>query len=288
MMKRWQFSFTGFLEILLITCSDQQIFTGSAYAITLRYSKGCSISAYHYNIVANMMLLTCATHLLAITVARHYWEYQFLTLVRIAIVFAVYLVTGILLSTQGSAPVGGFPTKVPAPTDTYSAMLLPAACFQSGASQFSNTVRESFTKGTFFDNHINGWTQYLCMALFYFTALLVSIGGLIRKGMHREASLQKRIVVWTKQKMPLLYRPKRFYDYLFGVYLTAGIALACWTIISSGLYILDLRRWVDGSGWLELSNGRNPENDPSSFGQLVPLLLMALTLFTFLQILSGM
>ncbi len=39
---------------------------------------------------------------------------------------------------------------------------------------------------------------------------------------------------------------------------------------------------------MQLSNKRNPENDPSTFGQLVPLLLMSLTVFTFLQIVSGM
>jgi hypothetical protein len=39
---------------------------------------------------------------------------------------------------------------------------------------------------------------------------------------------------------------------------------------------------------MQLNNNQNPENDPSTFGQLVPLLLMSLTVFTFLQIVSGM
>lgn len=41
------------------------------------------------------------------------------------------------------------------------------------------------------------------------------------------------------------------------------------------------------SARIEKVNNRNPENDPSTFGQLVPLLLISLTVFTFLQIISG-
>ena len=37
---RWEFSFAGFLETLIVTCSDQQVFTGAAYALTLRYTMG--------------------------------------------------------------------------------------------------------------------------------------------------------------------------------------------------------------------------------------------------------
>jgi hypothetical protein len=63
-------SFSDILETLVQACSDQQIFTGAAYALTLRYWRGCSISAYHYNIVANILLMTCATHLMSVTIVR--------------------------------------------------------------------------------------------------------------------------------------------------------------------------------------------------------------------------
>jgi hypothetical protein len=69
---------TDILEALLQSCSDQQIFTGAAYALTLRYWRGCSISAYHYNIVANLMLLTCATHLMSVTIVCGSCMHQFL------------------------------------------------------------------------------------------------------------------------------------------------------------------------------------------------------------------
>jgi hypothetical protein len=51
-------SFSELCETLVLGCSDTQIFTGGAYAITLRYFKGCSIIAYHYNIICGCMFLS--------------------------------------------------------------------------------------------------------------------------------------------------------------------------------------------------------------------------------------
>ncbi|EGS19678.1 uncharacterized protein CTHT_0041590 [Thermochaetoides thermophila DSM 1495] len=45
----------GLFEALIVNCSDQQIFTGLAYALCLRYSKSCTVTAYHYNIVTNLL-----------------------------------------------------------------------------------------------------------------------------------------------------------------------------------------------------------------------------------------
>ncbi|KAK1486238.1 hypothetical protein CTAM01_12289 [Colletotrichum tamarilloi] len=48
------------------------------------------------------------------------------------------------------------------------------------------------------------------------------------------------------------------------------------------------RRWVKRSRWLELDEGgQSEEDDATSFGQLVPIILVGLTAFTFLSILSG-
>jgi hypothetical protein len=46
-----------------------------------------------------------------------------------------------------------------------------------------------------------------------------------------------------------LFRIKRFFYMLFGVYLLAGIALSSWTVAIAAMYVFRLRRWVDGSGW---------------------------------------
>ncbi|KAK4156591.1 hypothetical protein C8A00DRAFT_12484 [Chaetomidium leptoderma] len=287
-LKNWQISIAGIIEALIVTCSDQQVFTGGAYAITLRYAKACSVSAYHYNIVANILLVTCATHLMAITVSRHYWEHAYVGGLRIVVTTLVFVITGVLLSNQGSGSLG-FPTEVPPHSDQYSLMLLPAACFQTGDFAFDREIEKAFhasSAGEFFTGQIHGWPNYLIMFLFYIIAVFISLGRVVRRGMGHNGK-RKRFIAWLKMKVPFLFRIKRVLYLLFGIYLVAGIALTSWTVVIAAIYVFQLRWWLDRSGWMGLTNNLNPENDPSTFGQLVPLLLMSLTVFTFLQIISG-
>lgn len=254
-IKNWQISIAGIVEALVITCSDQQVFTGGAYAITLRYAKACSISAYHYNIVANILLVTCATHLMAVTVARHYWQHPYVGVLRITVTTLVFVITGVLLSNQGSGSLG-FPTEIPSYTDQYSPMLLPAACFQTGDYTFDKEIKKAVKAGSataFFTGQIHGWTNYLIMFLFYLIAVGVSLGRVIRRGMGRNGR-RKRFVAGLKKVFPFLFVIKRFFYAIFGLYLLAGIALSSWTVANAAIYVLRLRSWVDRSGWYAFSS----------------------------------
>lgn len=258
-LRNRQLSISGILEVLILTCSDQQVFTGGAYAITLRYSKACSVSAYHYNVVANILLVTCATHLMAVTVARNYWEHPYVAVLRIAVTTLVYIITGVLLSYQGSGSLG-FPTEVPHHTHTYSLMLLPAACFQSGEFLFGAELEKALTAGSlraFLADQIHGWTNYILMSLFYIIAIFVSLGRVVCRGMDQGGKRQ-RFVAWLERTFPLLCWLKRFFYSLFGLYLFAGIAISSWTVGGASIYVFRLRRWVDKSGWyVRLSSSRN-------------------------------
>ncbi|KAK3401693.1 hypothetical protein B0T20DRAFT_450676 [Sordaria brevicollis] len=288
--KRWQLSIGGFFEMLIISCSDQQIFTGAAYAITMRFAKACSISAYHYNVISNMLLLTCATHLLTLLVSKHYWEHPWVAGIRTVATALLYLATGILLSTQ-AAPGSelAFPTQVPKDDEKWSTLLLPAACFQGSAAQFGSTLQQSFQGAGLFKvgDRITGWTPFVILVLYYVLANIVTIGRVVRAGREnggRREKFCKWLVDIIGQKK--LKWVNRIGGQIYGVYLLAGLAIAGYTMASSSEYIAMLRRWVDRSGWIQLFDGTNSENDPKSFGQLVPLLMMTLTVFTFLQMLS--
>lgn len=249
-LKNWQISIAGIIEALIVTCSDQQVFTGGAYAITLRYAKACSVSAYHYNIVANILLVTCATHLMAVTVARHYWQHPYLGVLRITVTTLVFVITGSLLSNQGSGSLG-FPTQVPPITEQYSLMLLPAACFQTGDFMLDNEVKKAFKSGSaeaFFTGQIHGWTNYLIMFMFYIIAVCVSLGRVIRRGMGHNGK-RKKFMAWLNRVVPFFFRIKRFFYAIFGLYLVAGIAISAWTVAIAAMYVFRLRRWVDLSQW---------------------------------------
>lgn len=275
--------------MLIITCSDQQIFTGGAYAITLRYVTGCSISAYHYNIVANMLLVTCATHLMAVAVTRNLWEHPLLGVVRVAVTALVFLVTGLLLSNQQAGGTG-FPTAVPSRSDDYSDLLLSAACFQAGEGGFSNQLQQSLaTGGDFFSGRIPGWSHYVVMCLYYIVAVLVRIGRAVRAGRRsKPGGRRARLIARLDGPLAIFRRPLASWllRLVFGAFLLSGVAISGWTCFASGYYVFQLRDWLDKTDWINRRGTLNPENDPWSFGQLVPLLLMSLTLYTFVQVIA--
>ncbi|KAK0640734.1 hypothetical protein B0T16DRAFT_201730 [Cercophora newfieldiana] len=288
-VRATKFSFGGFLEAIVITCSDQQIFTGCAYAVTLRWYTGCEISAYHYNIVADMLLVTCATHLTAVTVSRNYWENPWPSGIRIILTGLLYIVTGILLSNAGAESLS-FPTMVPPDSATYDPVLLPAACFQIERSQIPANIQNSLqSKESFFDSAIPGWREYMLMFVCYAVAVIVRIVSLIRTGGTKEEGKRRRIVAWTKRKFSFFVTglPRRILYLLFGLYLVANNAVGIWTVGYMGWYVFRLRGWVGRSGWFkENVPGKNPEDDPYSFGQLVPVFLNLLLIFAIIQFIA--
>ena len=227
---------------------------------------------------------------MSVTIAKHYWQHPYVAALRIAITTLVYIITGIILSNQNSNS-NDFPTRVPSQDDVFNPMLLPAACFQSAGSGLTSDIQNAFHSDSaqgFFTKQIPGFTEYLVMAMFYILAVIISIGRFIRRGTDHDGK-RNRFVKMLKRNLGLLFRAKRFFYLLFAVYLIAGIAIACWTVQGSFRYIYDLRIWVGQSKWIKQDgNGENSENDPATFGQLVPLLLMALTVFSFLHLLAGM
>ncbi|KAI1343663.1 hypothetical protein F5Y15DRAFT_172649 [Xylariaceae sp. FL0016] len=288
-------SVSDILETLVLSCSDQQVFTGAAYALTLRYWRGCDISAYHYNIVANMMLLTCATHLMSVTIVRNYWKYPLLAIIRILAISGVFIVTGLLFTNQNADQGLKFPTGVPPADTTDSLIFLPAACFQGGRNTATDTFRDStksapaFFQGTLVhstpNNFIQGWKWYVLILLFYGVAIVAEIIRFFRRGISRKGW---RAGVGKKVQRFCGFKPfqRRLASFVFLIYLLAGVGISTAVVIMSTLYIFRLRNWVDKSGWIEIENNQNPENDPATFGQLVPIFTSAMIFFSFLQVLS--
>jgi hypothetical protein len=187
---------------------------------------------------------------MALTTARHYWQHPYLAGLRITVVTLLVVLTGILLSNQGSSSLG-FPTEVPPDRAQYSLMLLPAACFQTGDSRFAKEVEKALRAGSaeaFFTGQIHGWTNYIVMFLFYLVAVAVSLGRVVRRGMGHQGK-RKRFIHWLKRIVRFLFRVKKVFYAVFGLYLLAGIALSAWTVAIAAMYVFRLRRWVDLSGW---------------------------------------
>lgn len=274
---------------MILSCSDQQVFTSGAYAVALRYSQGCSISAYHYNIVANMLLITCATHLMSVTVISQYWKHKLLAVFRILLVTALYIVTALLLTNQNAGLKLIWPTALPLKNENDTLLVLPAACFQGDESTLDKTLQDTFGRGGAHlavdaignstpNNHIVGWNFFVLMVLWYGAAL---IAELFRLWYHRSSRARKSSQVKRTRLSRWIGRAFWFYQF-------AGTVFCSVAIVMTYKYIQDLRGWIDRSPWLKKGpDGTNPENDSTTFGQLVPLLLILLTVFTTLQLIGG-
>lgn len=309
-------SLTEICETLVMSCSDQQVFTGGAYAISLRYWNGCSITAYHYNIVANMMLLTCATHLMSVTIVRNYYKSLWQSILRVVIIVGVVLVTGIILSNQDANTDIQFPTTPPPQNETDMGLLfLPAACFQGQDTHIVNTLQESFNGTDDFQrsilfstagggNHIQGWNEYIIMLAWYVLSLLVM---LVRWFYHIQRDVGFAAAT-GRTFIPCCF-PNRKPDKeeeeegsettshiafrcIHTFYMLIGVAIGSATVFTSAGFIMKLRAWAKQSGWLQPGgiNGQgsvNQEDDSTSFGQLVPMFLSLLTIFTLAQTVNG-
>lgn len=279
------------MEKVIVSCSDQQIFTSGAYAITLRYAQCCLISAYHYNIVGNMMLMGCATHLLSMVVVSEYWQNRYLALLRIAVIGILYILTGIILANQNivSGPdTIPWPSVVPDEDERNTTMILPAACFLSKDSSFIDALNSTFANEKLFEATVMdstpgnvGWNLYIVMFLFYSLSFL---------------AIFTRALYNRCKPAVAKYRARRLRNFigssiswLFWIYQVIGAFLCLAAMVNRFNYILRLRSWMNDSGWIEPDiGGHNPENDATTFGQMVPILMISMTLFTFLQTWSGM
>jgi hypothetical protein len=276
------------------------VFTSGAYALTLRYAQGCKISAYHYNIVANMMLITCATHLMSVTVVAQYWKHELLAIFRILLVTALYIVTALLLSNQNASLALNWPTATPPRNENDTLLVMPAACFQGNQGTLDKTLQDSFGRGAPHllkdvlgksspNNHIVGWNFFVLIVLWYGAAIIAEGWRYWLHWYHRRASsVQENVPSRFPQLRAFISITNKWISRSFWVYQAVGTIFCTVAIVMTFLYIQSLRDWMNKSPWLKKGgDGTNPEYDATSFGQLVPLLLTLLTVFTTLQLIGG-
>ncbi|KAK6955226.1 hypothetical protein Daesc_002857 [Daldinia eschscholtzii] len=242
-----------------------------------------------------MMLLTCATHLMSVIIVRNYWKFPFLAFLRVIIITAVFAITGLLMTNQNSDSIMAFPTGIPDATLTDSPIFLPAACFQAGENTALETFKEvTLSAHTFFKdniarstprNKVHGWNLYIITLLFYGAAIVAELIRFVRRGKSRP-DWRGHVGNQFRKCCSLGTLARKLSQFIWSVYLVLGWILSCAVVSISTWYIFQLRKWVDKSGWIQLENGRNPENDAKSFGQLVPILSSVLIVFSFAQIIS--
>ena len=244
---------------MILSFSDQQMVTGLSLVIATRWYMGCTISAYHYDIVCNLVLMSVVTHLCSVTFITPYFQHRVLGLCRIVLILLTFLFAGFMFAERNNP---GFPTGKPsyAPTNSTHVpnLIAPAACFVSGNINIANQAEKTFMiiEGS---SHVSGFPEYIILLVFTLFSLgVAAIYSFVNPEKHR------KIIWWLWGfRVPLL--------------------LAAWAIaIATTCEFWPMRIWMHDSIW----PADNAEYD-WTFGQFLPLLLMMLSGLAFVEAFSG-
>ena len=232
--------------------------------IAVRYFLGCQISAYHWDIVCNFLLMSIVTHLSSLAVISAYFSNLILGSCRIILILIVFAFSGVIFSERNNSH---FPTGVPdySPRNETAppTFLHHAACFTSSVT-VANQVPKAFNDAFKRPERITGLAEYSILFVFTIISLLMAIAHsfvtsparLANKHLHmRRASCVLRI----------------------GLLLAAiGIAIAACVQFNR------LRKWMHASVWPADNN-----ESEWTFGQLVPVFLMLLAPLQFIEAFAG-
>lgn len=257
---------------------------------------------------------------MSVTIVRQYWRHIVLGLVRVVCITLLFFVTGLLLANQNAdTSTYSFPTKVPGDKEQDSLLFMAAACFQIEGDQFTDTVNQTFATPEHFknvildgspDGTIIGWDKFIFMGIWYVAALLMEIFDILKRGSKGGGKRKKfagaivqcckaltrwffpccirragkhQGVILEDEYLPVTGLRKIGHSAL-SIYLVGGVSLSVWTVIASGIYMRDLRAWVRQSQWLaENDEHITSEDDATTFGQLVPICMSGLILFSIIQ-----
>lgn len=246
------------LDAVVLSSSDQQLITSFAILISVQHFVGCSISAYHYDIVCNLILMSLVTHLASLVVIKRYFSNKLLGPIRVILIFIVFSLAGVMFAERDNSR---FPTGVPnaknSNTTTAPPLLAAAACFTSEnitiMDQYGMVMKASEAPG-----RVTGLGEYVVLFVITLLGLMVAI----TQSMVTSSSSSSRI---TARKWIFVFR----LALLFGAWAIATLAYIKFT---------NLQKWLAQSPW--------PQDDGEGkwdFGQTMPCILLLLTPLSFLE-----
>ena len=229
--------------------------------IAMRFYIGCSISAYHYDIVCNLVLMSVVTHLCSITFITPYLHHHaiLLGIARVLLIGLTFLFASFMLAERNNHH---FPTGKPdyAPTDSTQIpkLIAPAACFVSGNDNIGNWVKEDFKilRGS---KHVTGFAQYAILVTF----TVFSFG--------LAATYPRVCPIKHPRIMSLLWLARV-------PLLIAALVIA----ITTTREFMQMRAWMHDSIW-----PADASEYDWTFGQFLPLLLMMLAGLAIVEAFSG-
>lgn len=126
---------------LFLATSDSQTFLALAYGISFWLAGKCTMSAYHYAIATDIVLLTCSNFNASTFMIRDYWRAPVTTIFRYGAITVIYFFLGLMLNLQRKRLNN--PEWRPPLSRNNSIILLPASCFLDPDFRVFNKMSEA-------------------------------------------------------------------------------------------------------------------------------------------------
>ena len=296
--------FKELLKTFITACGDQQLFISAAYIfafflpfggsgfmpgdVSEIFSNDCSLSSYHGDIICNLLLMGCATHLLCVTVIRHFWWNPLFGFIRVIFTILIVYLTGLELSARAMpCSVSGTPTYSCNPFDLGPLELLPSPCVAQikngtvGTNTWLELAFSSLNPHSPGGNITQTLRLYAIITLWYFFVCIAEIytgirilGSRITRHGRRPSRLQ-RLHTWLENPV------RRRLLYGASATLTLGsIILSLVTIGATLSFIISSRSWLNNSEWVERSYGQTAEHNSASLGQILAILSFVTTIWS--------
>jgi hypothetical protein len=276
------------LEPVIFSCSAQQILLGLAYLFVTIGPQSCTISAYHYNLINDLLSVSTATHLLALLLTRQYLKENALAFVRLLVSTFIITVQMIFLPRRGAIfGVMKFPTDITRHPDyavmfrDKNFMMVPQICLLEGSNldrfgpgfdanlkqyiQYINVTNPSLLDTpSWWDNSVDGWE--IAQTVAYFIAAIVTVVLLAWRLLARWEWFSEKVLnvdphtsSRRRRTASELFREAKAYDlplaWMFGKFWPTQYFPDICILISAVVLWLDIRAidrkrdWVQGSGW---------------------------------------
>ena len=228
------------------------MFTGLAFAIVLHVQR-CNISAYHYNIVVYLLLMSCVTFMISAAVARKHFEDLTVSVLRLLLLIPIVVITDVAVIYQSKEP---WPFNETGNSTRDATLAWPAQCL---LEKGPNVRAGNFPLLIAF------------VVMFGFVGLHV---------FYQDAATDalQRLGIAANERFKY---SRKYVWWLRWLLVAAGSAMT--SVCFAGL--MNLRTFMAKTDAFRdaAKGGPNPESTATTFGQLVPIILIVTILFAMLN-----
>lgn len=248
---------------MLIANADTQIFISLSYGINFALSSKCTLSAYHYKVALNMVLLALASTTLSTLMIRDYWKRSLTAAaLRTAVVVVILVFLGRLMAYQYMRASRHeellLPKLMGRGASSDSSILVPMACFLDpdldpirGLTDAQRGRVGGSTGGRVATPEI---IVLLAVALCFVLANAAHAMRRLRGGRH-----------------PGEGRPN-WWGFLVIAYWSVSVTVLSFAYLWCYANVWILREWVHRSGWME--DGAADEKDVRGISQILPIVAL--------------